>query len=357
MNKSRVRNAVVAGAASAMLLAGCTDSGGSNPADAGAAASGTCQGESVKVAKPSPSFVYLPFYVAEGAGFFEDEGLVPETVEVHTGSGIVAAAVSGSVDVAMVTAGEVFVAAQEGAPVQAFAQVSNMATNIVVKQSLLDELGVTSDSPDDVKIDVLKGRRIGVTGSGSGSDQVVRYLARENGMDPDKDMEIIATGGSGNSVSGFSGDRFDLIAISSPQSDIAIREGGGTYLFNIANGDYEPLANSLYITAAASTRTIAQKSDVLKCFTAALAQAQEIIENDPGKAAELAQPFMGNIDPEMYTAAFESNLNSWPATPAVDPEAAKAALQFQNRFYEGSLSEDVLVDAVNTDIASSLPAQ
>ncbi|NGP07800.1 ABC transporter substrate-binding protein [Rhodococcus sp. 14C212] len=340
-----------------MLLAGCAGSGGSNSAASGAAASGTCQGESVKVAKPSPSFVYLPFYVAEGGGFFEEEGLVPETVEVHTGAGIVAAAVSGSVDVALVTAGEVFVAAEEGAPVQAFAQVSNMATNVVIKQRVLDELGLTTDSPDDAKLAALKGLRIGVTGSGSGTDQVIRYLATAGGLDPDKDMEIIATGGSGNSVSGFSGDRFDAIAISSPQSNIAIQQGSGAYLFNIANGDYEPLANNLYITGMASTRTIAQKTNVLECFTTALAHAQQVIENDPEKAAELAQPYMGDIDPAMYAEAFEANINAWPTTPAVDPDAAKAALNFQNQFLGGTISEEVLVDAINTDIASSATAE
>lgn len=353
MNKNRVRSAVVAAAASALLLSGCTGTGGGKAADPGAAASGTCQGASLKIAKATPSFVYLPFYVAQGGGFLEQEGLVPESVEVHTGAGIVAAAVSGSVDVALVTAGEVFVAAGEGAPIQAFAQVSNMGTNVVVKQRVLDELGLTTDSPDADKLAALKGLRIGVTGSGSGTDQVVRYLATAGGLNPDKDMEIIATGGSGNSVSGFSGDRFDAIAMSSPQSDIAIEQGSGAYLFAIAKGDYAPLADNLYITAMASERTIAQKRDVLECFTAALAHAQQVIHEDPERAAELAKPHMGAIDPAMYAEAFQANLPSWPATPVVDQDGAKAALDFQNQFLGGTVDQDVLVEALNRDIADA----
>ncbi|QSE92983.1 ABC transporter substrate-binding protein [Rhodococcus pseudokoreensis] len=358
MIKSRARKTAIAGASSVvMLLAGCAGGGG-NSADPGAAATGTCQGAPIRIAQTAPSFVYLPFYVAEGAGYFEQEGLVPESVEVHTGSGIVAAAVSGSVEVALVTAGEVYVARHEGAPVRAFAQVENLGTNVIIKKSILDDLGITENSSDSERLQALKGRRIGVTGSGSGSDQLIRYLAAAGGMDPDKDMEIIATGSGGSSVSGFTGDRFDAIAISSPQSDIALQQGQGTYLYNIANGDYKPLANNLYITAMASDRTIAQKSDVLECFTAALARAQKVIHEDPETAAKIAQPFLGTIDPTIYAEAFQSNLHSWPASPVIDDSAAMAALRFQNGVMGGNgLSEDLLSEAVDTDIATAATSQ
>ncbi|WKN61027.1 ABC transporter substrate-binding protein (plasmid) [Rhodococcus opacus] len=358
MNRSRVRKVAVAGAASAMLLAGCAGGGGGGQAaNPGAAAAGTCQGAAVKIAKASPSLIYLPFYVAEGAGYFEQEGLVPESVEVHTGSGIVAAAVSGSVDVALVTAGEVFVASHEGAPVQAFAQVADLGTNVVIKKDILDKLGITQDSSDAERLGALKGLRVGVTGSGSGSDQVMRYLATAGGLNPDSDMEVIATGSSASSVSGFTSDRFDAIAISSPQSDIAVQQGEGAYLFNLANGDYKPLANNLYITAMASERTIAQKADVLECFTAALAHAQRDIHENPDAAAKIAQPLMGDIDPTIYATAFQSNIPSWPSTPVIDENAAKAALEFQNDVMGSDLSEDVLNDAIDTDIATTATTQ
>ncbi|WP_179377485.1 ABC transporter substrate-binding protein [Rhodococcus sp. ACS1] len=358
MNRSRVRKVTVAGAASVMLLAGCAGGGGGGQAaNPGAAAAGTCQGAAVKIAKASPSFVYLPFYVAEGAGYFEQEGLVPESVEVHTGSGIVAAAVSGSVDVALVTAGEVMVASHEGAPVQSFAQVTKLSTNVVIKKDILDKLGIDENSSDAERLGALKGLRVGVTGSGSGSDQVMRYLATAGGVNPDNDMEVIATGSSASSVSGFTSDRFDAIAISSPQSDIAIQQGEGAYLYNLAHGDYKPLANNLYITAMASERTIAQKADVLECFTTALAHAQRDIHENPDAAAKIAQPLMGDVDPAIYATAFESNIPSWPSTPVIDENAAKAALEFQNDVVGSDLSEDVLNDAIDTDIATTATTQ
>lgn len=354
MTRNPVRTVAIAGVASMMLLAGCADRNGGGPnADAGAAAAGTCKGAPIKIAKASPSFVYLPYYVAEGSGYFEEEGLVPETVEIHTGAGIIAAAVSGSVDVAMVTVGEVFVARSEGAPVTAFAQVENLGTNVVIKKSILDKLGITEESSDDERLAALKGLRVGVTGSGSGTDQVIRYLAKAAGLNPDEDMEIIATGGGGNSVAGFSSDRFDAIAISSPQSDIAINQGDGAYLFNLANGDYEPLANNLYITVMSSDRVIEQQAETLQCFAAALGRAQKDIQDSPEAAAKIAQPFMANVDPSIYDAAFQTNIKSWPAVPVIDMDGAKAALDFQNEIMGTDISEDILGEALNTEIATS----
>jgi NitT/TauT family transport system substrate-binding protein len=342
------------GVASVMALAGCAGSsgGGSTTAkDAGAAASGTCKGHTIKIAQASPSFVYLPFYVAQGAGYLEKEGLVPETVTLSTGSSIVAGVVSNSVDVALTTAAEVFVARDQGATIQAFAQVEYLGTNVIIKKSLMDKLGLTASSSDKDKLAALKGLRVGVTGAGSGSDLVVRYLARTAGLDPDKDLEITATGGSANSVAGFTSDRFDAIAISSPQSDIGIAQGDGAYLFNMAKGEYKPLANNLYIVAVASDQAVSQKPEDLKCFADALALAQKDIHDNPEAAAKVAQSAMGDVDPAIYQTAFKNNVPSWPDTPVIDMDAAKAAVDFQNKVAGTHLSNEVLKKAVNTDIA------
>ncbi|EWT07326.1 nitrate ABC transporter substrate-binding protein [Intrasporangium chromatireducens Q5-1] len=339
------------GVASVIALAGCGNAGAKSDAPA-AAASGTCKGDTIRIAQAAPSFVYLPFYVAQGAGYLEQEGLVPETVDLSTGSGIVAGAVSGSVDVALSTAAEVFVARSQGAPVTAFAQVEYMGTNVVIKQSVLDKLGLTATSSDEQKLAALKGLRIGVTGAGSGSDLLVRYLARTAGLDPDKDMRITASGGGANSVAGFVSNRYDAIAISSPQSDIAIKEGKGAFLFNLANGEYKPLAHNLYIVAFTSDRVLKQKPQDIQCFTRALAKAQKDIHENPDAAAKAAQKYMGKLDPALYEKVFKANVPSWPASPVIDEAAAKSTIEFQNKVGGTNLGEDVLKQAINTEIAT-----
>lgn len=339
----------VGGAAAALLLAGCGST--ANDAKAGSDSS-SCNGKTIKIAQAAPSFVYLPFYVAQGSGYIEQTGLKSEVVDLSTGSGIVSATVSGSVDVGFTTLQEVFAAKGEGAPIKAFTQIENMGTNVVVKQSVLDKAGITSASTDEEKIKALKGLTVGVTGSGSGSDLLVRYLATQAGLKPDADMKIIPTGGGSKSVAGFISDRFDAISISSPQSDIAISQGKGAYLFNMAKGDYKPLADSLYIVGVTSERDIKSNSAVLQCFTKAMGMALKDIHENPEKAAKAAQPHMGKVEQAMYDQAFKDNVNSWPTSPVISETGAKSALDFLNSSGQ-KLDEKLLTEAIDTEIANA----
>jgi len=90
---------------------------------------------------------------------------------------------------------------------------------------------------------------------------------------------------------------------------------------------------------------------VLRCFTAALAHAQKDIHENPAAAAKIAQPFTGDIDPTIYATAFRTSIPSWPPTPVIDDNTAKAALDVMG----SALSGDVLNDAIDTNIAPQRP--
>jgi NitT/TauT family transport system substrate-binding protein len=341
---------LAAGASAALLLAGCGSAG--NDATSSGPNPEACKGKTIKIAQAAPSFVYLPFYVAQGSGYIEATGLKPEVIDLSTGSGIVAATVSGSVDVGFTTLQEVFAAKGEGAPVKAFTQLENMGTNVVVKKSVLDQAGITASSSEQDKMKVLKGRTVAVTGSGSGSDLLVRYLAAQAGLNPEQDMKIIPTGGGSKSVAGFVSDRFDTMLVSSPQSDIAIAKGDGEYLFNMAKGDYASLADSLYIVGVTSERNLKGNSAVIHCFADAMGKALKEIHENPDKAAKAAQSLMGDIDPSLYDRAFKDNLNSWPKSAVISKEGAKKALDFL--IASGvKVDEKLLTEAIDTEAASA----
>jgi NitT/TauT family transport system substrate-binding protein len=339
------------GVAVALLLAGCGSSSSDSNAIAGPNPS-ACKGKAIKIAQAAPSFVYLPFYVAQGSGFIEETGLKPEVIDLSTGSGIVAATVSGSVDVGFTTLQEVLAAKGEGAPVKAFVPLENLGTNVVVKQSVLDKAGITASSTEADKLAVLKGRTVAVTGAGSGSDLLVRYLAAKAGLNADKDMKIIPTGGGSKSVAGFVSDRFDAMLVSSPQSDLAIEKGKGAYLFNMARGDYASLADSLYIVGVSSEKNLKSNSAVMHCFADAMGKALKEIHENPDKAAKAAQPLMGDIAPALYDQAFKDNVNSYPDSAVINQEGAKKAFEFLTATGV-KLDEKLLTTAIDTKIASA----
>jgi ABC-type nitrate/sulfonate/bicarbonate transport system substrate-binding protein len=53
----------------------------------------------------------------------------------------------------------------------------------------------------------LKGKTIGISGDGSSSDMLTRYSLRKAGLDPDKEVTLIALGSVANLFAGVESDR------------------------------------------------------------------------------------------------------------------------------------------------------
>ena len=65
--------------------------------------------------------------------------------------------------------------------------------DIVATKAWAAKMNITGKSPYKDKLQIFKGATIGVTGAGGGSDQITRFLAREGGLNPDRDMTIVAS--------------------------------------------------------------------------------------------------------------------------------------------------------------------
>ncbi len=322
----RLRLASVATITACLSLTGCAGGGSDN---AGAA---TCEGQSVKIASTSPSFNYLPLFVADGAGLFEAKGLDVERVDISTGSSVVSALVGRSVDLTLSTFAEVLIARQHGAPVVALGVIQDRwASNVVLKKDIMAEKGITTDSPPEAKLEALRGLTMGVTGPGSGTDQVLRYLAISGGLDPQTDLDIIASGGASNTIAGFVSDRFDGFALSSPGSDLGVAQGDGEYLFNIARGDYEPLNDLAHITVQGLESSMDERPAVYECFKDALQEGIDMIRTEPERALDAATELREFVnDDEIYRTGFENAQYSYPETIEITVAEAQKSLDILN---------------------------
>ena len=117
-------------------------------------------------------------WVAKEAKIYEKHGLDAEPV-VMSGSGIASRAlIAGSVTISPITTPAVMSAVLAGSDMVILAH-----TMPGVIQSLMVR-------PDIKRAEDLKGKTIGVTTFGSLGDFLVRYLARQRGLNPDKDFAL-----------------------------------------------------------------------------------------------------------------------------------------------------------------------
>ena len=151
--------------------------------------------ERVEALISSYGFQIFPLLVAKELGYFHEEGIDMNVTRVDGGAKAMAALMGGDVQVILAVPSSVFQARARGADVVSFGAVfSQIGSNSVMSREWAAKHDVDEKTPYPEKLRALKGAVIGMNTAGSGTDQVVRYLAKEAKIDPDRDMTISAVG-------------------------------------------------------------------------------------------------------------------------------------------------------------------
>ncbi|MGD9806882.1 MAG: ABC transporter substrate-binding protein [Hyphomicrobiaceae bacterium] len=131
-----------------------------------------------------------PFAIATKLGWYEKLGVTVELVPLP-GSGDCSK---------FVATGETMFALPSVEPIAVMrSQGAKLKTYYTAYQKNVYGLAVPADSTVQTMKD-LKGKKIGVIGMASASALIVRALAKEDGLDPDKDISIVVAGEAGQTA-------------------------------------------------------------------------------------------------------------------------------------------------------------
>src|SRR5512132_4116259 len=138
----------------------------------------------VRVGVPSVGMGNIIPYVTREAKLYEKYGLDPEVITVM-GSGIGSKAlISGNIDIIPIATPTVIAANLAGADMAILAHTMPAVVHAMMVRPEIKR-------PED-----LKGKKIGVSSLGSLTDFLVRSIAKKKGLNPDRDITLITTGGS-----------------------------------------------------------------------------------------------------------------------------------------------------------------
>ncbi|MGY6569952.1 MAG: ABC transporter substrate-binding protein, partial [Salinarimonas sp.] len=293
----------------------------------------------VNFAMPSVGMLYLPVYVADVMGYFEDEGIQAELQVFRAGGGTAMAAVlGGDMDVYIgSTSAALRAATQTDDAIIAGALMTEYASNVVIRGEIARERGLTEDSSVEERLAALKGLNIGVTGAGSGTHQLAMFMLTEAGLNPERDATIVFVGGSTEILAAFSRDRIDAFTLSNPTSDTAIRDYDGFLLFNTAAGELPGVDDFLYISVNTRRSWIDQDPDRAKRTMAAIQRAQEAM-HDPETSHEardrVFEAYFSRFEKDLFDAAWENVLPAYPRTPEISSAQMEKVVNFLNTFSE-----------------------
>jgi NitT/TauT family transport system substrate-binding protein len=305
-----VKGLAVVGAV-ALTLAGCAGSG---------------QAEITVASLPSAFLAAM--YVAERDGTFEREGLTVNIVELQSGADGVAAAVSGSAQIADIGFDDLVTLAEEGEDglVMVHNLVRRVTLALVMDPDDAKERGVTRESPLAERYAALRGLRLGVTSPGAASDRYLRYYLREAGLDPEKDAEIIAIGDGSSLLAALETDQIDAYQLSPPTPYVAEAEGFGTILIDGAAGDVPALSDFAYTGFAANREWAGANPDTVRAFTRALNTAMTRVKADPAGTAEQIAERMSEDDVSILRRTLEALMPALSTDGCFDTTAIETTL-------------------------------
>lgn len=305
-------------------------------ASLGAAPAGA-ENRTVRVAIGSTSFAWMPLYVAGGAGYFEDEGLRLEIVNVAANATPLAAILNGDADVGGAGSQTVFGAIDKGQPIKILTPMVNAYTStIFVRKGLMAEKGVTRASPIADRVRALTGLKLASTATGAGPHLMYRYLfARYLDLNVDNVSEVVPIGDSAATLAAMRRGVIDVSAFSPPVPEKAVADGIGEIMIDFINGDVPEVTGAVYVVLAVTDEKLAKDGPMVASFVRAIQRANELAAKDIDKAGEAARKYMGQMDSKLY---LEGVRVMKPALPTVATTSIEGLQAFMDLMKVGGIT-------------------
>ena len=266
-------------------------------------------------------FIYLPLTLAHQLGYFKDEGLSVQISDLRGGSEALAALLGGSVDM---------VCGFYEHTIRARSQGKQLVMTVLFDRFPGLVLMVGKQHVDEVhSIKDLIGKPVGVTAPGSSTDQLVKYILRQNSLDP-QSIPVV-TGGTSTMVAALEQDRVWAGVTTDPLVSKLERDGIAKVLydtrtekgtFDIFGGPYP--AGGFYATA----EFIEQNRPVVQSMVNAGIRALRYLkEHSPEEvAAAMPESFWAG-DRDQYVESLRANLSMFSSDGMMPPEGPPHVLQ------------------------------
>lgn len=228
--------------------------------------------EKVVIAYPSRSIASIDLYIAQERGFFRQEGLAPDVVQVR-----------GNIAVTALLSGDAHAINNVGTLTRAMERSDLPAK--VLAQSLKRNLFWLVTKPDIKSLGELKGKTFGTTTFGGSQHFAANRLLQKAGLDPDKDITVVIGGDAPAQLQSLLAGVIQLAALSPPTVILARDK----FKLRIHGSTLDDLAN-LQNGLAASEKLLRERRDLLKRILRARAKGSRyFFENERGAAEVLAK--------------------------------------------------------------------
>jgi len=282
----------------------------------------------------TPSFIFLPLYAAEQLGYFKAEGITAQFVDFEGGAEVTTAMVGGSIDTGGTMSERPLILAEKGFGAKNLLALENRnPLHVVIRKD---------SAAKDVKD--LKGTKLGMTRAGSGTDLSLRALLKDAGLEPDKDVAIIAIGGVSSATAALKAGQVDGYMGGEPAGAIAVQQLKlARYFIDPRLGQGPKFLQFMtFPTLQASDKWLSANPQLGERVVRALVKTLKRLREDPEAAVTVGQKLFPTMDVTVIRSIVAIEKNTY--SPAITEEAMRLCNQFQKQV--GSVKTEIPYDKV-----------
>jgi NitT/TauT family transport system substrate-binding protein len=297
---------------------------------------------SVRGVYAAPGLSFSAIFLADRMGLWAKHGVSAELKQVQGGPLSMAALTNREANFAGVASTDPIVGWERGIKTLAIgAFTGSLAVQFTARNDWMARLGVSPQSPLTDKLRAFKGARVGASTIGGGPAQYTRYLARTNGIDPDRDMKILPVGFGAARMAALRTNQVDVTVGDAPEADQIEMEGFGTLFLNCARE--VPIFREFPYTVALVTPTFAnEQPEVVRGIARALGEANDMFHTKFGEVVDVLKRQFASVPAKAIERALERDQDSYPG-----------GCRMTRKMWENNIA----VSLEAKMIASPLPAQ
>ena len=264
----------------------------------------------IRIAVSNPNMPNLTVAMAHQRGFFRDEDLEAEIIRMNPNVAITALA-TGDVDYC-----QLFGAVVGGA-------IAGLPVRIVA--GYLDNWPMTLISQPELKsLKDLKGKTLGISSFGATPDVAARLMIKQAGVDPEKEIKILALGSDAARLTALKQRVVDVVVISPPADAQMERQG-----YRILARAYE-LFSFPYLGLGTHLRKIKERPDEIRRVIKATIRANRFIRDNRDEAVKTLINW-GKVEREFAYASYDALRNLFNADGAVPDDGLKLVIDQARR--------------------------
>lgn len=280
----------------------------------------------VKVGSAVRALSFAPIHIASAAGFFAEENLDVEEM-IIAGTPAYAGLLSGELHAFATDPARVFEMAAKGDTKLLLVQkvLGAQAMDVVFSKAYAQKTGVTRKSPLPDRLHALRGGKWGTQSLGGGPHVMLAYLARRGGLNPERDMEVIALRTAPATLAATKNGQIDGYMLTAPNSLRAELEGWGIVM--IEHGEvpeFIGIADKSLHVAAQYARS---NPDVVRRMVRAIDRGRRLLHGDPEKAVAVLGKVFEREDPKLLDRSIRTLQRAYEGDSLLDQTAIDRSMK------------------------------